>query len=181
MPDFNFIFSETTTVEFATNIFVNVPIILQYEDTPLIKVVQAETVGKTTEFSIYHSDGTYLAKLKGARLFRTPEGKKAGLELKQPQDMTVCEMNGKVIIELKRIGAAAIATQAELYTPNGAFVKSRNSQSPIEFSAGPGEPLRVGATSILYSSFTGCDIGVLVKADGSVTVCTKQEYIITES
>ena len=178
MPDFTF--SETTAVWCATNIFVNVPIILQYEDTPLIKVVQAETVGKTTEFSIYHSDGTLLAKLKGARLFLTPEGEKAGLVVRHPPDMAVCEMNGKEIIELKRIGAAAIATQAELYTPNGAFVKCRNSESTIEFSAKAGEPLRVGAISILYSSFTGCDIGVLVKADGSVTVCAKQEYIITE-
>ena len=178
MPEF--IFSETTSVECATNMFVNVPIILQYEDTPLIEVVQAETVGRTTEFRIYYSDGTYLAKLKGARLFPTPQGEKAGLAVKQPQDMTVCEMNGKPIIELKRIGAAAIATQAELYTPYGAFVKSRNSESPIEFFAGPGEPLRVGAVSILHSAFTGCDIGVLVKANGSVSVCVKQEYIITE-
>lgn len=179
MPDFTF--SETTTIDFATNMFVNVPIILQYEDTPLIEVVQAETVGRTTQFPIYHPDGTLLAQLKGARLFLTPEGEKAGLVVRHPPDMTVCEMNGKEIIELKRIGAAAIATQAELYTPNGAFVKCRNFEPPIEFSPVAGESLRVGAISILYSSFTGCDIGVLVKADGSVTVCAKQEYIITES
>ena len=169
MPDFDFIFSETPSVQFATNTFTNVRTILQYEDIPLIEVVQAETVGRTTQFSIYHSDGTYLAKLKGARLFPTPEGQRAGLVLQHLPDMTVCKMNGNEIIELRRIGAAAIATQAELYTPNGAFVKSRNSEPPIELSVAGGS-LTVGAVSFTFCAFDGVRIAVLVKADGSVKI-----------
>lgn len=64
------IYQAHPTVELATNRFINVPIILQYEDTPLIQVVKAVSAGFTTEIPIYHSDGTYLAKVVGSRIFR---------------------------------------------------------------------------------------------------------------
>ena len=124
--------------------------------------------GHIIQFSIYHSDGKYLAKLEGARLFPTPEGKKAGLTVSYPKDMTVCKMNGKTIIELKRTGAAAVATEAELFTPQGAFLKCRNSDPPVELYTASEEGLRRSGILMRHSVVSDRPIGVLIKADGSV-------------
>ncbi len=72
------IFNESPAVEIATNTFIDVPIILQYEDTPLIEVVKTQEAGYTTQIPIYHSDDTYLAKAVESRLFTTLQADKAG-------------------------------------------------------------------------------------------------------
>src|SRR5580765_3737147 len=87
------IYQASPEVVFATNRFIGVPIILQYEDTPLLEVIQNTDAGYTSQFSIYHSDGTYLAKVVGSQIHPTDAGKKAGLTLRYPNRMTVCEMN----------------------------------------------------------------------------------------
>jgi hypothetical protein len=55
------IFHSTPRISFASNTFINVPTILQFDDTPLISVVRVADLGFTSEIPIYHSDGTYLA------------------------------------------------------------------------------------------------------------------------
>jgi hypothetical protein len=89
--------------------------------------------------------------------------------------MTICEMNGKPIIEVRRIGPASIATQAELYTPDGSFLRSHDTTIeelgvPIELRDRSGNSLRVGGFVATGCTFVGCRIGVHLKADGSVTV-----------
>lgn len=59
------IFTSSPVMTIATNIFINVPIILQYEEVPLVQIVKAHPAGFTTQIPIYHSDGTYLAKVVG--------------------------------------------------------------------------------------------------------------------
>ena len=98
----NLIFFEGPEVEYASNRFKDVPVILQYGDTPLIEVVQLEGAGFTTKFSIYNRDSIYLAKVRGARLFLTDEGEKANLALRHPDLRTICELDGKTIFELSR-------------------------------------------------------------------------------
>src|SRR3970040_1843251 len=95
-----FIYQNSPRVTFATNRFVNVPIILQFDDTPLISIVREEQLGYTTEIPIYHSDGTYLAKVNGTRTYATEDGKKAGIQMRYPKGMTVCELNGRTAFEL---------------------------------------------------------------------------------
>ena len=84
------------------------PTILQYDETPLIQVVRAAEAGFTTEIPVYHSDGTYLAKVVGSQIYRTADGEKAGVTLRHPGHATVCEMNGKTLFELVREDAAAL-------------------------------------------------------------------------
>ena len=117
------IFNESPEFELATNFFVNVPTILHYDDTPLIQVVQTQDASFTTEINIYHNDGTFLAKAKGTQLYLTDDGKKAGVTLRNPNLMTVCELNGATLFELTRTEAAALKGTAELFTPDGSFVK----------------------------------------------------------
>ena len=79
MPN-KLIFSESPTVEYATNTFKNVPVILQYDETPLIEVVQEQDAGFTSQFRICNKDGVYIAKARGSRLFLTEDGKKMNLK-----------------------------------------------------------------------------------------------------
>ena len=163
------IFSESPAVEIATNIFINVPIILQYEDTPLIQVVKTEKAGYTTEIPIYHPDGTYLAKAVGSRLFTTPDGEKAGLSLEYPHKMTVCKLGDRVLFEIIRQEAAAVKTRAELYAPDGAFVKVTDSPQ-LELFGVSGDALRVRGATMIGNTFAGVRSGVWIHKDGSLRI-----------
>ena len=74
------IYHPTAEVTFATNTFINVPTILQFDQTPLVSVVKEAKLGYTTEFPLYHADGTYLAKVTGTRVYATSEGTLAGVK-----------------------------------------------------------------------------------------------------
>lgn len=53
------IFQASPRVTIATNTFINVPVVLKYEDINLIEIVKREQLGYTTQIPIYHQDGTY--------------------------------------------------------------------------------------------------------------------------
>jgi hypothetical protein len=162
------IFQNTPEVEFGSNKFINVPTILQFDDTPLIQVVKTQDAGFSTEIPIYHTDGTYLAKVVGSRIFKTAEGEKAGLTLRHPELMTVCELNGQTLFEIKRTSAASLKAAAELYTPNGYFVKYMSSTPRVLKS--DGSSLQVGGILMTDCSFNGVRIGVWLKSNGSVSI-----------
>ena len=163
------IYQNSPRVTFATNQFVNVPIILQFDDTPLISIVREEALGYTTEIPIYHADGTYLAKVRGTRIFATEVGKKAGLEMRYPKNMTVCELNGRPVFEIFHESGDAFRTHAELHTPTGCFVKSHDAPLPEVISAS-GNALRIGGIHMSNNLFSGCRIGIWLKSDGSCAI-----------
>ena len=162
------VFQESPAVNFGSNIFIDVPIILQVDETPLIEVVKTQQGGYTTEIPIYHNDGTYLAKVKGSQLYSTPEGEKAGVKLRHPDLMTVCELNGNVIFELKRTEAAALKASAELYTPNGFFVKCADTMPSLV--SPDGSSINVGGVTMSGNVFQGIKIGVHLSTKGSVGI-----------
>jgi hypothetical protein len=123
------IFQSHPDVIIAGNTFRRCPIILQYEQTPIIEVGTFAEAGYTTRFSVFHNDGTKIAVIKGAQMFRTDEGKKAKLEFRYPQDATVCELEGKPIFELRRTGPTALKGWAELYAPEGVLIKVSDAES----------------------------------------------------
>ena len=170
----NMIFSQAPDVSFATNIFRNVPVILQYETSPLIQVVNKVITSKknrfTTEIRIYYSDGTYLAKVVGTRLFANADGVKAGIKLIYPRYMTVCELNGKTIFEIKRTGPTSLSTNAELFTPEGHFITATADLLPQLFQNGEQKPLHINGITINNCTFVDLRIGVLMKADGSTFI-----------
>jgi len=139
------IFTQSPAVTIATNTFINVPVILQYDETPLILIVQAQPAGYTTQIPIYHSDGTYLAKVIGSRLFPTPAGEKAGLKLEHPPKMTVCKLGDRTLFEIIREEAAALKTRAELHAPDGYFVKEKRMPHKSSFIMLLEVPCRFGA------------------------------------
>lgn len=118
------VFQEHPLVWLGESWFRNVPTIIQWEDVPLMEVGQFEPGGYSTKFAIYHSDGTKIAVVKGSQFYLTAEGQSAQLTLRHPPGMTVCELEGRTIFELRREEAAALKTTAELYAPEGVFIKT---------------------------------------------------------
>jgi hypothetical protein len=169
------VFAEHPEVLFANNKFLRVPVILQYEDTPLIEVTQEVRQAFTTKVPIYHSDGTLLAVAKGARLHPTDEGKKAGVVLRHPDRKVVCELNGKTLFEMERATAAALAIEAELNTPDGHFVRVRGEAPAALFKvSGQGLDLPAhGNARLTGGIFVGVDIGLRLRKDGSVEIGAK--------
>jgi hypothetical protein len=163
------IYQTVPRVTIATNHFENVPIILQYDDTPLISIVQEQDLRYTTKIPIYHPDGTYLAKVNGTRVYPTKEGEKAGISMRQLPDVTVCEMEGKTLFEIFHEKGDAFRTHAELYTPTGYFVKCVDSPKP-EIVSKDGQPLQVGGIIMSNNLFRGCRIGIWLKSDGSCAI-----------
>ncbi len=163
------IYQTAPTVTLATNKFINVPIILQFDDTPLISIVKEQSLGFTTEIPIYHPDGTYLAKVNGTRIYPTEDGKKAGLVMEHPAHMTVCKMGNKTLFEIYHEAGDAFRTHAELYTPNGFFVKTSDVPIP-EVISKTGEALQIGGIVMSQCTFKGCRIGIWLKSDGSCSI-----------
>jgi|SRR5437764_14971012 len=164
------IYQEAPVVHLASNTFVGVPTVLQYDDTPLIQIVRAAEAGFTTEIPIYHSDGTYLAKVVGSQIYPTAAGEKAGVTLRHPGHATVCELNGKAIFEIIREDAAALKTQAELYTPDGSFIKCADESLAGYILRPQKDRLQISGLTIMGCTFQRMRIGVWVKSDGSVAL-----------
>ncbi len=159
------VFTDHPVVVLATNTFIDVPIVLQYEDTPLIEVVRLQQAGYTTRIPIYHSDGTQLANVVGSQMYLTEDGKKAGIHLEHPDKMTVCRQGERVIFEIRRTDAASLRTQAELYCPDGYFVKYGLSHQP-SIMDNLGNALTIGGITFEGNTFMGCRIGIWVKRNG---------------
>lgn len=162
------LFQQSPVVTFATNTFINVPVILQYEETPLIETIHETNLGFMSQVSIYHSDGTYLAKAKGPRLYLTQDGEKANLNIRNLPDRRICELNGNTLFELRRT-QPGWEVDSELYTPEGTFIKSKADLFP-EFFNQKQQKLQVRGITMQNCTFTGVSIGILVKADGSVGI-----------
>lgn len=163
------IFSAFPKVTLATNIFINVPVILKFDDINLIELIKEEKLGFTTQIPIFHPDGTYLAKVKGTRIYLTEDGEKAGLKIEKKSDVWECKMEKQTLFEIQHTGTNSFKTQAELYTPTGHFVKFTESPKPdlIDMS---GNKLRVGGLEMSGSTMEGFKTGIWLKSDGSMTI-----------
>lgn len=164
-----FIYHSSPKVTFASNTFINVPTILQFDETPLISVVREAKLGFTTQIPIYHSDGTYLARVRGTRVYPTEEGKLAGVEVKRYSGLWVCTADGRTVFEIRQQPGDAFRTDAELYTPNGFFLRIADQPKPQLLNP-RGEELRIGGLVCQNCVFENMRIGVLMRSDGSMAV-----------
>ena len=163
------IYQSTPIVTLASNKFINVPIIFQYENTPLIEIIHEQNIGYTTSIPIYHSDGTYLAKVNGTRIYPTDEGKKAGIIMQKLANQTICKMNKKTIFEIHHQKGDAFKLFAELFTPDGYFVKFEENPKPslIDYQ---GNYIRIKGAIISGTTFKNLKIGILMKKDGTCLI-----------
>ncbi len=156
-------------VTLATNRFINVPVVLQFDDTPLISIVKEQALGYTTEIPIYHPDGTYLAKVRGTRIFATEEGKKAGQVMENPAHVTVCKMGQRTLFEIYHEKGDAFRTKAELYTPTGFFVKTSDAPVPQVITK-TGDALKIGGVTMIGNTISGFQIGIWIRSNGSIAI-----------
>jgi hypothetical protein len=163
------VYSTTPTVTLATNKFINVPIILQFDNDPIISIIKLENLGYTTEIPIYHPDGTYLAKVRGTRIYLTEAGKKAGLIMRYPELMTICQMGDRTLFEIHNQPGDSFKMQAELNTPNGCFIKTSDLPVPHVIMKS-GEPLKIGGVIMRNNTIIGSRIGILIKSNGSLSI-----------
>ena len=169
-PD-NLVFVQRPAVEFASNTFVDVPVILQYDNTPLIEMVRLQTAGYTSRFRIYNQDGIYIAKVIGSDIVLTEEGKKSNLKTRRPAGATlVCELDGHTLFEIRRKEAAALRTEAELFTPDGRFIRSNKDHFPSELISADKSSLTIGGCVMIGNIITGFPIGVLIDSRGSISI-----------
>jgi hypothetical protein len=163
------IFTNQYKFELATNIFVNVPVILKYEDIDLISIIKESNVEYTTSIPIFHSDGTHLANAKGSRLFKTKEGEKAGLKIEKHPNIWACSLDGKTIFEIRQKSPEFFKTTAELFTNDGFFVKCLDTTSLGKIDIN-GDSLQIGGVNMSGNTFTGGQTGVWFRKDGSVSI-----------
>jgi hypothetical protein len=163
------IFLTLPKVTLATNTFINVPVILKFDDINLIELIKEEKIGFTTQIPIFHPDGTYLAKVNGTRLYLTDDGKKAGLKIEKKADVWECKMEKQTLFEIQHTDSHSFKTQAELYTPTGHFVKFNESPTPglIDMS---GNELKVGGLVMSGSTIQHFKTGIWIKSDGSMRI-----------
>jgi len=165
-------FQDRPEFQIGTLTFRNVPTIVQFCDTPLIEVGQFESAGYTTRFHVFHNDGTDLAIVKGANLFLTEDGRRAGLALRHEPKLIVCELGSHTLFELRHTEASALKGWAELYTPTGLLVRAKVPTDSI-FKYGE-DWTEVGNVRIKSGICEGCPVGiyltdkcrVILKADG---------------
>ena len=159
-------FQSSPHVTIATNTFINVPVILKYEDTPLIEIIKEHEIGFTTQIPISHSDGTYLAKVVGNRVYPTEAGKKTNIEIRDTPGKFICSFEKKVMFELSHGVGDAFKAAAELYTPDGYFMKCLDDPK-LELFDLAGNAIRVGGVTMIGNTFVDLSIGIWLRKDGS--------------
>lgn len=148
----------------ATNIFINVPVILQYEDTPLIEVIEVKKkheIAFTTQISIFHSDGVKLAKVKGNRVYPTEAGKKVNIKIKETPAKCIVSLENKTIIELSHGKGNEFKAEAELYVPDRYLVKCSDSPVPELFNIN-GNAITIDGIITQRSIFKNIPIGIWI-------------------
>jgi len=104
------------------------------------------------KYQIYHSDGTYLAKVRGNRVYPTEAGKKVNIEIRDTPGKFICSLENKVIFELSHGVGEEFKADAELYAPDGRFVKCFDSPKPELFDA-KGNAIKVGGITMVGNVF----------------------------
>jgi hypothetical protein len=160
-------YQSSPRITIATYTFINVPVVLKYEDTPLIEVVKEHGIGFTTQIPIFHSDGTYLAKVTGNRIFPTEEGKKANIKIRDMPGKFICSLGNKVIFELSHGVGEAFKADAELYTPDGHFVKCSNDPTgKLELFDSMDGGIKVGNVTVVECVLKNRAVGIWFRKNG---------------
>lgn len=99
------------------------------------------------------------------------KGEKSGLKVEKGAEVWEGKLNGKTIFEIHHGSGDAFKILAELYTPDGYFVKCSDAPSP-SLTDPAGKEINMGGFVISNNYFQGCRIGIWIKKDG-LRLCTK--------
>jgi hypothetical protein len=102
-------------------------------------------------------------------VYPTAEGKKAKIEIRDIPGKFVCSLENRVLFELSHGVGDAFKATAELYAPDGYFIKCTDSPKP-ELINLAGNALRVGGVTMIGNVFQNLSIGIWLRTDGSCAI-----------
>lgn len=159
------VFQESPEVLVASNTFINVPIILQWEETPLLEVGKFVDAGYTIRFPVFMPDGTEVAKVVGPRIILTEAGKLAKIAQRHEDRLIVCELEGKPILELRKRGPAALKGEAELWAPEGVLITAKDAGVSGLLGSHSGS-LQIGGMEMIGAKFENFKVGIQITKTG---------------
>jgi hypothetical protein len=162
-------FNDSSAISIASNTFINVPIILRYDNLNLIEVVKDLQIGYYTQIPIYHPDGTKLAVAKGARIFNTKEGEKAGVVIDKYPNIWVCRREKQTLFEIRQQSPNLFKTTAELYTNDGYFIKCTDNPH-IDLFDKSASSMSVGGAEFSGCHFENLRVGIQINKDGTMSI-----------
>jgi hypothetical protein len=157
-------FLESPVVEIATNKFIDVPILIQYNETPLLEVCKEVEAGYSISFPVYDKDGRQIARVKGSSIHPTSDEFEGRIGKREEPQLTVILLDGKPILEMRRTEAQALKTWAQLYTPEGVLIKAAD--SGVSGLLRSGGALTLGDSILRRNIFQGCRIGIKIVDNG---------------
>jgi len=157
------IFQTSPIVTLATKKFINVPVILKFEDINLIEIIREGKFNFTTRIPIYHSDGTELGVARGNSFFPTEPGKKAGVTIENYVGLWICKMDSKPIFEIRKRTGDSFIISAELYATEGYSVKFADTPLVELF----GDALKISEFTLSGDLIQGMKTGIWLRKDGS--------------
>lgn len=162
------VFTRSPVVRYGTNIFINTPVILQYDDIPLIEVVQTRQHDFTSQFTIFDADGGFSTRVRGRRLFPVDNGPTDNIDIRQLRPgVWVCRQEDKTLFEIRGLDDGW-EVDCELFTPDGRLIRSRvgHVTELIEQTG----PIRLQGVTCEGNSFIGCSIGFHIRSDGKFEI-----------
>lgn len=95
--------------------------------------------------------------------------KKAGVKIEKLSNVWECKLDGRTIFEIHQEKGDSFKTLAELYAPEGYFVKCSDSNIPglIDMN---GEGLKVGGMMFSGNIFENLKTGIWLRKDGSGSI-----------
>lgn len=160
------LFDTWPKVSMGSNTFIDIPVILKYDQLNLIEIIKDPEHGYFPQIVIFDSEGNYLATAKGSHLIRNEESTMVDLKLDQADDTTICTLDGKTLFKIIKTGSDAFKIKAELFTPEGYCVKYISDETPELFDK-QGYEVRLGGMLKDESVIEGCDVGFWLTQNGT--------------
>lgn len=107
--------------------------------------------------------------MTGNRLYLTEQGKKNGLKIDKYQWLWVCSLDKQTLFEIQQGAGDAFKATAELYTPDGYFVKCTDAATPNLIDT-KGSALKLGGMIMSGSTISGSTVGIWLRRDGSCAI-----------
>jgi len=108
-------------------------------------------------------------RLKATEFILPKQEKKVNIEIRDTPGKFICSLENKVMFELSHDVGDAFKADAELYAPDGYFVKCSDAPNPELFDL-TGNAIKVGGVTMIGNVFQNLSVGIWLRKDGSCTI-----------
>ena len=113
--------------------------------------------------------GLYIAKAVGTRIYSTEDGKNVGVKIDKYPGLWVCKMGPQTLFEIHQQSGDSFKTMAELYTPDGSFIKCSD-QAALDLMNNKGEQVKLSGFVMSGSTFINIEVAIWLKKNGGFTI-----------